>query len=164
MSIKVFNSRRGTWTWGDLLYFIVFYIPMTLIVTVLLVSVPSNILDARIITGELDNVFLGERIFNKVSFKDIGAGRIYPGVMEDRERFNVSLLKDAFFFPEDRNFAVKLSMDSRSVFYNEPFYEIARPLAPVRYKLFVSQKEMIIQKDKSQARLTIEQVFDKKNA
>jgi hypothetical protein len=107
---------------------------MTLIVTVLLVSVPSNILDARIITGELDNVFLGERIFNKVSFKDIGAGRIYPGVMEDREMFNASLLKDAFFFPEDRNFAVKLSMDSRSFFYNEPFYEIARPLAPVRYK------------------------------
>lgn len=137
---------------------------MTLIVTVLLVRVPSNILDARIVTGELDNAFLAERMFNKVSYQDIDTGRMYPGVIEDKDAFNESSLKDAFLFPENKTFAVRLAMDSKSFFYNKPFYDIAQPLAPVRYNIFVSQKEMIVQKDKSNTKLTIEQVFARKNA
>ncbi len=144
-----------------MLYFILFYIPMTAIVVALLVSLPGRILDSRIITGELDSAFLNERILSRVSYIDINTGRAYPGFISDKTIFRDDLLKDAFFFPQDKQQAVKLVLDGKNVFYNAGFYEIARPLAPVRYGLFVSQKEMIVQKDKSTSRLTIEQVFRK---
>lgn len=154
-------DKRGSWTFADLLFFMLFYIPMTVIVVALLVSIPGKILNARIITGELDSLFLSERLLNRVSYVDVNTGRAYPGFILDRSAFGDELLRDAFFFPQDRQQAIKLVLDGKSVMYNSGFYEIARPIAPVRYGLFVSQKEMIVQNEKSNAWLTIEQVFKK---
>lgn len=143
-------GKKGMSKLAFLLYMILFYLPMTLIVYYLLIKIPGNILDARIYVGELPNTFLLDRIHSRVSYTDINTGRIYPGVIEDKALFNESLIADMLYFHPDKPLAFNLTMDSNnSLVFNPGYYEIAYPLAPIRYGLIISQKEFIVLKDKS---------------
>lgn len=147
---------------GLFTYVAVLYVPMTLIVYFLLIQAHDDVLSARIYVGELDDAFLLERVFDRVSYTDINTGRIYPGVIEDPALFNESLIRNMFYFHPDKPTALNLTMGSKSIVLNPDYYEIARPLAPVRYRLISSQKEVTMLKDKNSTKMNIEIVSGKK--
>ena len=147
---------------GLFTYTIVFYVPMTLIVYFLLIQAHDDVLNARIYVGELDDAFLLERAFDRVSYADPNTGRIYPGVIEDPALLNESLVRGMFYFHPDKPTALNWTVGNKSVVFNPDYYEIARPLAPVRYRLVSSQKEANMLKDKNLASMKIEIVSGKK--
>jgi len=155
-------GKKGMWTWNDFLYFILFYIPMTLIVVVLLFSAANNSLDARLYSGRLDDSILVNRIYNRISDTDWNTGRLEPGVVEDLSFLNKTQAKDIFYFHKERPAAFKLSVGKKSAIVNPDFYSISRPLAPIRYNLQDIQKELFVIKDNKIDSLNIELVSTKR--
>ena len=157
------SGKKGMSKFALLLYMILFYLPMTLIVYFLLIKVPNNILDARIYVGELPNTFLLDRLHSRVSYTDLNTGRVHQGVIEDKALFNESLIADMFYFHPDKPIAFNLTMESnKSLVFNPAYYEIAYPLAPIRYGLLISQKEFIVLKDKNITNINFKLVSAKK--
>lgn len=151
-------GKKGMWTWNDFLYFILFYIPMTLIVLMVLVKVPNDILDTRRYSGNLDDAFLANRLYDRISVTDWNTGRLMPGVVEDMAFLNKTAVGNLFYFHKEHPAAFKLSVGKKEAIVNSGFYNISRPLAPIRYNLITAQKEIFIIKDKKIDQLNIELV------
>jgi len=155
-------GKKGMWTWNDFLYFILFYIPMTGIVVLLLLKVPNDILDSRLYSGSLDDSFLVDRVYDRISYVDWNTGRLEKGFVKDLSFMNQKRVNELFYFSKERPAAFKLSLGSKSVFINQGFYNISRPLAPVRYNLINVQKSIFVEKNNTVDKLNIELVSSKK--
>ena len=154
-------NKKSVWTFGDLLWFGLFYLPMTAIIFMLLLIVPERTLATRVQTFDLEYSIYKERILNKIYFKGIN-GRIYYGFF-DPKYFVENILKD-FDNKSAKKIAVNVSIENLKttpILDSEDFkYEIKRPLAPIRYNLKISEMP-IISTDKKIYNLKIQQVFPK---
>jgi hypothetical protein len=155
-------GKKGTWTWTDFLYFILFYVPMSAIVFLLLFITPDDILDARLYSGGLDDSILVNRMYNRISDTAGDTGRLEHGVVVDLSFLNKNQAKDIFYFHKERPAAFKLSVGQKSAIVNQDFYNISRPLAPIRYNLQDIQKELFMIKDNKIDSLNIELVSTKR--
>jgi hypothetical protein len=164
MHIKQHKSgfgKRGTWVFSDLLYWM-FYIPMTAAIIFFLVIVPFSILQTRLETHNLEHAIIAERAFNKISYRDDETGRIYPGVAS-REQLNKLDIGNFFSISLDaRRTAIKLTAAGKGIYFNEAFYEIAKPLAPVRYYELITKKQLNIIGEQQIAQLETDVVSSQK--
>jgi len=134
------------------------YLMMTSVVVILMVQVPKTILDNAAETYDRDNAIFEERIFNKLSTKDELTTRVIPGVIEKKEQFSTKRIKKSFDLGKTpRRVGFKLTYDRKSIYFNQDFYEDAKPLSPVVYKDFVHQRPLLVENELKQ--LEIDQVF-----
>lgn len=155
-------DKKGMWTWNTFLYFILFYMPMTVIVFIVLLNAPEDILETRRYAGSLDDSFIISRVYDRVSLTDWNTGRLMPGKVADLSFLNKTSAKSLFYFHKDRPVAIKLSVGSKESVINPLFYNISRPLAPIRYNLITASKEIFIMKNNEVNRLDIELISSKR--
>lgn len=118
-----------------------FYIPLTAIVALALVTIPQRLLEQSVQPVELDAVIARERLFQELNTKSPVFGVVEGQVRGDWESLGLSA--------SDKKWAWKVTVptahaDARGgvVFGNREFFEEAVPLAPVRYGHFVVERQM----------------------
>ena len=136
--------------------------PMTVIVVIVLLKAPNDILDTRRYVGTLDDAFLVNRIYNRISDTDWNTGRLEPGTVEDLSFLNKTKAKNIFYIHKERFAAFRLSVGKKEAIVNPGFYNISRPLAPIRYHLIDIPREIYVVKDKKIDKLNIELVSTKR--
>src|SRR3989344_4306013 len=132
------------------------YIFITAIFVGLVRFLPAIYFATAIDTYNIENTIYNERVFQELSNIDNLTLRHNYGVSD------VALLSDdrfsnTFSNEFDKKLAFKISVDGKTAFFNKNFYDRARPLAPVRYKIFNSKKPIVSQNNI--VLLNIEQVF-----
>lgn len=164
---KLICSKKATWAFSDLLYWFL-YIPLTAIIIALIAFVPFQILDTKTNTYTLENAILSEMVYNKISYQDPVTERIYAGIIDD-QKIEPLAFPDASYFANMFSFsqyakktAFKLSFDkSEPYYYDKEFYEIAFPLAVVRYYNIDTTRQMI-RRDGTSLTVELDQMFSKK--
>lgn len=152
--LKIIRDKKGgTFAFLDALY-LAFGVAVTAVVVMLLTKIPENVYKANIDTAELENYILSERIFAKLSYEDKDSGRFHKGMLFEKKNF-LEKLADNPFELGDEKVAFKLMLDGQEVYLDRQFYDIAKPLAPIRYKNITYSKLVIIMDDKAVASLTI---------
>lgn len=119
-------NKKATWAWADALYWF-FYIPLTLIVIVALIVVPTSVLNSSVQPTNLDATIMQQRILNSLT-------PVSPilGYQEGQPYFDP---KKAITYstPQKKDFGVKIEA-GETIYINEQYYKDARPLAGVGYK------------------------------
>lgn len=143
--------NKGTWALADALYWF-FYIPMTAIIVISLVIIPTNVMKATIQPVELDASIMEERLSNKLTeYSPITGTNINK--VGDVNAANLIL--------SQKRHAYKVAVDNLPpVFGNPDFYDEAIPLTPVKHKRFTSATEM--KKKEKTSKVIIDQVYTEK--
>ncbi len=132
-----------------------FYVPLTAIVILALVTIPTRLLENSLHPIELDAAITKERLFQDIN----KVGSVYgvePGVIRPDFATRALLMGD-------KKWAYKLTVTTQGqntpviVFGNEEFYRDAAPLAPVKYSLFQSER-----KYSSTVSVKVDEVYPKK--
>lgn len=105
---------KGTWALADALYWF-FYIPLTAIIIIALVTIPTNVMKATIQPVELDASIMEERLAMKIKYSGLESTRL---TMSEKKH------------------GYKVTIGKESVFGNKDFYEEAIPLTPIKHKRF----------------------------
>lgn len=115
-----------------------FYVPLTAVVILALVIIPTRLLENSLHPIELDAAIARERLYQDVN----KVGPIY-GVEAGLVRSDFATRA---LLMGDKKWAYKLTVTTQGqntpviVFGNEEFYRDAAPLAPVKYSLFQSER------------------------
>ncbi len=137
-----------------------FYWFVFILVTSAFVFIVSFVLSVYFATGvntyNLENKIYNERVFERLSDIDYITLRHNYGVT-NVELLNKTVFSNMFSKDFEKKLAFKIKINEVTAFFNKDFYDYARPLAPVRYKLFILQKPIIFS-DKI-VDVNIEQVF-----
>ena len=142
-------------------FYAIFYLTMTSVVVFFMVIIPTTILENTYETHDRDNVVWNERVFAKASTKDELTLRVIPGVLENPEKFTTKSINKSFDFGKaPRKVAFKLTYDTKSIYFDKEFYDIAKPLSPVAYPAFTQSRPLLVKNELK--RLEIDQVFSKK--
>ncbi|MBW2978753.1 hypothetical protein KY304_01420 [Candidatus Woesearchaeota archaeon] len=136
------------------------YIPLTAVIVFLITYIPVFVFSDVTNTQNLENIILSERAYHAVSIYDDLIFREYPGHTCSAGCFNQKIIEDAFDSSDSpRNLGFKLTFNKKSIFFNEDFYNDAKPLSPVRYDTFVEVRPVIIKDRKAVDDLVIDQVY-----
>jgi hypothetical protein len=118
-------NKKATWAWADALYWF-FYIPLTLVVIVALIVVPTSILNSSVQPTNLDATIMQKRILNSLTPTSPTLG-----YQESQPYFDP---KQAIMYStSQKDFGVKIEA-GETLYINRQYYEDARPLAGVGYK------------------------------
>lgn len=132
------------------------YIFITAVFVALVRFLPAIYFVTAIDTYNIENTIYNERVFQELSKIDNITLRQNYGV-SDLTLLDNKRSSNAFSNDFEKKLAFKITADERTAFINKDFYDRARPLAPVRYKIF-NTKKPIISQDKI-VLLNLEQVF-----
>jgi len=127
-------SKRGSWTWADMLYWI-FYVPMTAALVVALITIPTAKLEAAVQPIPMDARIFEERVFQLVAKHSAVTGTDTRALTENVEhalRFSHS----------PKKFGYQIIIGDRVITDPRDFYGIARPLAPLRYTAFTAGRRL----------------------
>lgn len=150
-------NKRAVWALPDFLYFF-FYVGLTFTISFVLVQIPDSILNDRLQTGNLGQVIDNDRVNTMLAYKDPYSGRFDYDKISSANLINNQTAQNLIIFP-DKERALFLSLDGKKAYMNKKYYDIAKPLAPIRYTSLVNRRQVEDQKDKSFKILTIEQVY-----
>lgn len=160
MALRRMN-KKAVWALPEWLFFF-FYIFLSFTIAQILVEIPDSILNNRLQTGELVPSIDGDRINTMLAYKNPYSGKFDYGKIASADIVNNQTVHDLIIYPQKDNKAIYLSIDGKKAYFNKKFYEIAKPLAPIRYSSTVNTRLVQDQKDKGVKLLTIEQVYKKK--
>ncbi|HLC32919.1 MAG TPA: hypothetical protein VJJ82_03770 [Candidatus Nanoarchaeia archaeon] len=148
-------NTKGTWVLADALYWF-FYIPLTALIVIALVTIPTSILRATVQPVELDASIMGERLAQKITAYSPVLGA-QSGRLGDITAANLAL--------SEKRHAYRITVGDKSaeqsVVGNQDFYDEAIPLTPIKHKRFTFTTTMI-QKKSTEERIvpvTIDQVY-----
>jgi|GEM_PF-5353027 len=120
-------NKKATWVWADALYWF-FYIPVTVIVIVALVVVPTSILNSSVQPTNLDATIMEQRILNSLTPMSPTLGY--------QKDFSVPNPAQAIKYSvSPKKFGVKIDVDEVT-YINKQYYEDAIPLAGLGYKKY----------------------------
>ena len=125
-------SKRGTWAWADLLYWF-FYLPMTAAVIITLVIVPARLLNASVQPMPLDAALFEERVFQHLA-------EYSPVTGVDKTKLTDDVVSSTRFSLSQKRFGYEIKIGDKTIYGRQQFYDIAKPLAPVRYDKFTAKK------------------------
>lgn len=162
-------NKRGQVS-EEALFWIFFYLPLTIIVVFLIKIVPSIVLSTVYDTKNLENYIYQERALNGLHYKSPLTKGVYPFSMnsdqlralvsEEKDYRKYKGLEDAFdevAFEKEIGFFV--SLDEFALYFNKVFYDDAKPLAPVRYFDVTKTYPVFVVDKKKESKLTVDQVF-----
>jgi len=150
-------NKRAVWALPDFLYFF-FYVALSFTVMLVLVQIPDSILNDRLQTGNLAQVIDNDRVNAMLAFKNPYSGLLDYQKISSADAVSNQTVQNLIIFP-DKERALFLSLDGKKAYMNKKYYDIAKPLAPIRYTSLVNRRQVEDQKDKSLKILTIEQVY-----
>lgn len=153
-------NKKATWALADFLYFF-FYVGLTFVIALLVVKIPDNHLNAMLQTGNLEQTVDNDRMSAMLAYKNPYSGRLDFNKISSAGLVNNQTVQDLLIFPKKRKVALMLGIDGKSFYFHKDYYEIAKPLAPVRYVSLVNKRFVEAQDDKSWKTLMIEQVYKK---
>ena len=145
-------SKKGTWTWADTLYWF-FYIPLTAFVVMALVIIPRGILNNAVQPFTLDAGIMQERLVQKIT-------AFSPILGVQGKQLSDQFPKSATLSLSEKRYAYKVASATQEYVGNKEFYEIAVPLAPIRFNRYSVNKPMFV--NGVQTNIFIDQVFPKK--
>ena len=141
------SNTKGTWVMADALYWF-FYIPLTAIIVLALVIIPTNILRATVQPVELDASIMEERLSQKI---------LAYSPMLGVETGQAGNIKDAELVLSEKRFAYKVTVDKDSTIGNQEFYDEAIPLTPIKHKRFTHEATLV--KEGKETPVVIDQVY-----
>ncbi len=139
-------NKKATWTWADTLYWF-FYIPMTAAVILTLVIIPGRMIGTKVQPVTMDAAIFEERVVQHL--------KEYSPVTGSSDNM-MTTNKSMQFSLSQKKFGYKITKDGKEYYGNQKFYDIARPLAPVKYHRFQSTKTY-----ENGKTVTIDQVYPK---
>jgi len=104
-----------------------FYIPLTLVVIVALIVVPTSVLNSSVQPTNLDATIMQQRILNSLTPTSPTLG-----YQEGQPYFDPKQAI-AYSTPQKKDFGVKIEA-GETLYINKQYYEDARPLVGVGYK------------------------------
>lgn len=124
-------NRKATWVWADALYWF-FYLPLTVVIIVALVVVPSSILNSSVQPTNLDATIMRERMEQKLTPYSSETGTEKDFLISNPEKalFTLSLPG------EHKKFGAKIKISTNNYYINKPFYDDAVHLAGIGYKRY----------------------------
>jgi hypothetical protein len=134
------------------------YLALTVAVVYALWSMPSRMLDAAGQPYWTDAAITEQKIYTTLDEHDPVLGS-QQGILT-KDYNNVCYNNTIDWSMSQKAFAFRIYIDGKECYGNKKFYRDARPLAPVKYELFVSNKTY--QTDKGPAVVMIEQVWPPK--
>lgn len=141
------KGEQGTWVLADALYWF-FYIPLTAIIIIALVTIPTSVLRATVQPVELDASIMEERLSQKITAYSPMLGQKIGEVGElDGAKLQLS----------EKRHAYKVTVAAKSVLGNQDFYDEAIPLTPIKHKRFMFNTKMT--KEGVLVPVTIDQVY-----
>lgn len=147
------RNNRGTWTMADMLYWL-FYLPMTFIVMFALVFKPIDILSAGVNPSQLDAYIFQERTKEHLAQYSPITGVDYTRLTSDPREATAYRLSR-------KQFAFKLDITGYDTIYgNKDFYELAMPLAPIKYEQY--EHTYNIPAESGDKTVTLNQVYPKR--
>ncbi len=151
-------NRRAALAEGAIFWII--YIAMTGIIILLIRAIPSTIYSQTTQTFGMENAILADRVYAKVGWQSPLTGRVYIGELPSISDWSPAGVNTAFdTLGAPRQLSFRLALDGRTAYYDEAFYNRAKPLSPVRYKSFVEKRPVWINDAKKMASLEIDQLF-----
>lgn len=158
MVLKILSNKKATWAWADFLYFF-FYVGLTFVLALAIGHIPDSILNSVLQKGNLEYTTNNARMDVMLSYKDPFSGRFDYEMLESEDLISVDTVRNLLVFPKNKNLALSLSLDGKTVYYKKGFYDIAKPLTPITYESIVNSRLVKTSKDKEWKKLTIEQVY-----
>lgn len=138
-------NKRGE---GEELIYWFFYVPLTAIVLIILISSTQSILTKLSSTNNLEYYIYSKRAVNALSYGDEGTGRLYPGII-DILRWNDEILKKEFD-KEGYNgmeFGMKLTLiylneikPEQEIYYDKENYDISKAFYSIQKEIYVLVK------------------------
>ncbi len=151
-------NRRAALAEGAIFWII--YIAMTGIIILLIRGIPSSVYSQTTQTFGMENAILTERVYAKIGWQSPLTERVYTGELPSIDDWNPARINTAFdTLGAPRQLSFKLTLDGKTAYYDEAFYDRAKPLSPVRYKSFVEKRPIWIINEQKMHSLEIEQLF-----
>lgn len=122
-------NKKATWAWADALYWFL-YIPLTLIVIVALITVPTSILNNSVQPIALDATIMQQRIENSLTKK-------YSPTEGQIPATNVMILSQISKFQapsiNQKKYGIQIDADGTH-YINKEYYEKTKDLVGMGYK------------------------------
>lgn len=144
------GSKKGALS-EEAVYIVVCFVVTSLIFAGIFL-IPESTLKYSLETNNLENQIYNERIYNEISNTELYTKRLQKGVITN---FNSDALQNSF--NENKKIGFRLDIGGNEIFFNQDFFEYAKPLTPIRFKAFEQKRNVVF---KGQNVLQIEQVYD----
>lgn len=144
-------SKRGVEAPAEALYWVPWSI-LTIVVVFGVIVYPAGRVEASVNPVELDAAIFEERVFQHVAK--------YSPVIGSTEQLTDNLDRSLQFLLSQKRFAYKITVGNKIIYGNQEFYDIAWPLAPVKYLRFISNKTFVTQS--GSVVVTVDQVYPRK--
>ncbi|HLF54882.1 MAG TPA: hypothetical protein VI612_04125 [Candidatus Nanoarchaeia archaeon] len=128
--------KRGVAAPAEGLYWIPWSI-LTIVVVFGVIVYPASKVEASVNPVELDAAIFEERVFQHLAK--------YSPVTGSTEQLTDNLERSLQFSLSQKRFAYKITVRSKIIYGNQEFYDIAWPLAPVKYLRFMSNRTFVTQ-------------------
>ncbi|RMD58275.1 hypothetical protein D6825_01385 [Candidatus Woesearchaeota archaeon] len=139
---------KGVWVLADIVYWF-FYIPLTALVVIALVTFPQGMFKSVVQPQVLEAKIAEHRLFNKVS--------VFDPFLGSRKVVRDDFRQAASLYLSEKPFAYRMSYDGEEYVGNRDFFDVAEPLAPIKYQKFVSERQLM--KDGRKVSVKLEQVY-----
>ncbi len=162
---KLFKNKKGEIE--DLIYWLLFYIPLTAVVVIIIATSANDLLYQTLSTQNLEYYTYSRRVINAVSYEDEINGRLFPGII-DPLKFNEQILQTTFNREnyEGKEFGIKIELDyfdetklDETIYYNETEYDVSKIFQRIKKEHYVLVKS---EEGFTPAKLTIDLAYHKK--
>ncbi len=110
----------------DVFWFAFFYFPLTMFVVIALVLMPKALMEKSLQPVPLDEAIQARQLNSQLWATNMFTGRTSPfDYTDDLSEINKTVTL--------KQMAYKVSIDGAEAYYQKPFYNIAKPIAPFRY-------------------------------
>ncbi len=156
------KNKKGTVS-EEAIFQLIYMSVLTIPVVALMFFIPGMVLDNVYDTQNLENEIYQLRILNAITSVSFLSQKQSPIIIDtnqfQEERINQSF--DEKIFKKEIGFLIHLpALEEKTLYFNKEFYEIAKPLTPVRYLNFVSTYKVYLSDKKQSSDLVIDQVFN----
>lgn len=154
-------NRKATWAWADALYWF-FYIPLTLVVIVAIIVVPSSVLNNKVQPTAVDAAIMNERILGLLIQQPLGVIREGGQIVVDPTQ-SLSSVKP---YTQKKKFGIRVNIGQKGVgakqysFNQETknYYIATYRLADAGYPYYYS-RTWLLNKDYDVINLDIDQIY-----
>ena len=130
-----------------------FYFPLTMGVLIAFVLFPSALMEASVQPVPVDQAIQARQLTSRLWTTNMLTGRTSPfEYNDDLSTLNRTITK--------KQMAYSVAIDSKEVFYNKQLYDIAKPIAPFRYRGYNEARQISVRGTLKQ--LKIEEYYPQK--
>jgi hypothetical protein len=124
---------------GEVLYWSLRFVLIGVVaVSILIFS--ERFFNDRLEVGDLEHSVLMNRVFNTFAYTSTNTGRVYPNII-DEERFTQENLEGSLI--SSKNLAVKATLNKKTIFLDQNFYELSSPLKGISKYQEIAQSSFV---------------------